>query len=164
MFRIKNILKNLFSPIDEEAGALANLPNSLIRLSIFMSLNAIFQAILDVIVESLILLELVSIKIDLRVEFLSLTLISTVIAYLTLVGIRHGNLDITQNTLLLGLLVESSLVIGDLYLLFNTTKDFWPIFFFRLIFIILTSTNIYIISTIMINSRKIKHRRPNPRF
>jgi hypothetical protein len=161
---IKNIISNLTSPIDTEAGALINIPNSLIRLSIFMSLNAIFQAIADIVIEILILTEIVSFKIPLRVEFLFLTLISTVIAYLTLKGLREGNLDVTKNTLLIGLLVESSLVLGDIYLLFNTSSYFWVTLFIRLPFMIFTSSNIWIISRLIWKNISIKKARPNYKF
>lgn len=160
----KKIIKIITAPIDTEAGALVNLPDFVIALSIFMSANAILQAIADIVIEGLVLAQLVPFKLPFRLEFLFLTLISTVIAYLTLKGLREGNLDVTKNTLLLGLLVESSLVIGDIYLLANTTKDFWVIFLVRIAFLILTASNIGIISYILWRRHKVKHSRPNYQF
>jgi len=164
MIDLRNIIKNLSSPIDEEAGALINISNFQIRLSIFMSANAILQAILDLVVEGLMFVDLTSFKIPFRLEFLFITLISTLIAYLTLKGLREGNLDVTKNNLFIGLVVESSLVLGDVYLLLNTHKDFWPIFFFRLFFIVLTFANILIISYLLHTNFKTRRLRPHYRF
>lgn len=161
---IKKIVDNITAPIDTEAGALNNIPNFVIAWSIFMSVNAIFQAFADLIIEMLILMEVVAFKIPLRIEFLCLTLISTVIAYLTLKSMRNGEMDVTQNTLLVGFFVESSLVLGDVYLLFNTTKDFWIIFLIRLPFMLLTSSNIAAIYYMMNRADRIRRARPNPRF
>jgi hypothetical protein len=161
---LKDIIKNLISHIDEEAGALRNIPNFMIRLSMFMSINAILQAIIDITVEVLILFNVISLKLPFRLEFLFLTLISTVIAYLTLKGLREGNLDVTRNNLLLGLIVESFLVLGDLYLLITIRDNFWPVFFFRLFFIVLTSVNIAIISYLIIRNVKTRISRANHRF
>ncbi len=154
----------LFDPIDKEAGDLTNIPNTVINWSRFMSLNAIFQAMADIIIEIIILLNLVSFKLPFRLEFLLLTMISTVIAYLTLKSMREGNLDVTKNTLIIGLLVESSLVIGDIYLLFNTNQYFWMTLLVRLPFMILTSFNITIITRIIWRNISIKSKRPNYRF
>lgn len=161
---LKEIIEDLTAPIDNEAGMLINVPNFMIRWSIFMSLNAILQATVDLVAEGFMLAGMFPVKVPFRLEFLCLTLISTVIAYLTLKGLREGNLDVTRNTLFLGLLVETSLVLGDLYLLANLEKDFWPILFFRLGFIVLTCCNIAIISNLIIRNFKIKRSRPGYRF
>lgn len=157
-------IRILTAPIDTEAGELVNLPDFVIGLTVFMSANAILQAIADIVIETLVLTEAVPFKIPFRLEFLFLTLISTVIAYMTLKGLREGNLDVTKNTLLLGLIVESSLVIGDVYLLMNTGKDLMMILLVRLGFLILTSTNIGIISYILWRRHQVKHARPNYQF
>lgn len=164
MNNLKNIFYNITAPIDTEAGALINVPNWLIRMSIFMSINSILQAVVDISIEILMTMHLFPLKVPFRLEFLFLTILSTTIAYLTLKGLREGNLDVTRNTLFIGLLVELSLVLGDVYLLFNTHKDFWPIFFFRLIFILLTLTNIMIISNLIYRNIKTRRARPNYRF
>ncbi|MEM1312638.1 MAG: hypothetical protein AAGF07_04205 [Patescibacteria group bacterium] len=161
---IKEILHNLTSPIDTEAGALNNIPDIIIKFSVFMSANAIFQAVLDVIIEVLILSGITPFKIPFRLEFLFLTLISTIIAYLTLNGLREGNLDLTKNTLFLGFIVETSLLLADIYLLFNTTKEFWVVFGVRTPFLILTSFNIALVSFILYRNYHIRHIRPNYRF
>jgi|GEM_PF-5058051 len=161
---IKKIVYNLTAEVDTETGDLTNIPNSIIYMTIFMSLNAIAQAFADIIIEALVLFQLVDFKIPLRIEFIFLTLISTVIAYLTLQGMREGNLDVTKNTLIIGFLVESSLVVGDLYLLLNTYQNFWTIFMVRTPFIFLTSINIIIITGIVWRNLKLSMARPNYRF
>lgn len=161
---LEKIYRNLTAPIDTEAGQLTNIPDFVIAWVIFMSGNAILQAFADIFLEIAILTEVVSFKIPLRLEFLFLTVLSTVIAYLTLKGLREGNMDVTQNTLIIGLIVETSLVLGDTYLLFNTDKDFWIIFAVRLPFMILTSMNILIISDFLRRRLQAKKSRPNYRF
>jgi len=157
----KRFIRRFTAPIDTEAGDLSNIPNFFIRQSIFMSFNTIVQAIADVIIEALILLSLVSFKIPFRLEFLFLTAISTVTAYLTLVGIHGGKMNVTRNTLVLGFLVESSLVLVDIYLLFNTDTDFRTVFLIRLPSTVLTSTIIYIIANELIRGFYIQNARPN---
>lgn len=161
---IQTIYRNLTAPIDTEAGQLTNIPDFLIAWVIFMSGNAILQAIADVILEICILTGVVEFKIPFRLEFLFLTVLSTVIAYLTLKGLREGNIDVTKNTLIIGFLVESSLVFGDLYLLLHTEKDFWMIFGVRLPFMVLTLMNILIICNLLHRQYKTKKSRPNYRF
>ena len=164
MKTLKTIIHTLLAPLDTEVGRLSNIPNFIIRRTRFMSLNAVGQAVADVVLEVLLLLGLFSFKIPLRVEFLFLTLLSTVIAYLTLKGMREGSLDITKNTLIIGLIVESSLVLADVYLLVNTHKDLMSIFLVRLPFLLFTASNIYIISNILWRRHKVKKNRPNYQF
>ena len=162
---LQNAFKYLTAPIDTEAGSLVNLPNFLIRWSIFMSANAVLQAIADVVIEALVLSEIITVKLPLRVEFLLLTFLSAIIAYLTLRGLREGNLDVTKNTLTIGLFVESSLVIGDIYLLVTTPwAEFWPVFLIRAPFMMLTSANIALICNILLRRYRTKRRRPHYRF
>ena len=161
----QNAFQYLTAPIDTEAGSLVNLPNFLIRWSIFMSANAVLQAIADVVIEALVLSELVAFKLPFRLEFLLLTFLSAIIAYLTLRGLREGNLDVTKNTLIIGLFVESSLVLGDIYLLLTTPwPEFWTVFAVRAPFMMLTSANIAIICNILLRRYRTKRRRPNYRF
>ena len=160
-----NLYTYLTKPVDTEAGSLINIPNFLIWQSVFMSANAILQAVADIVIEGLVLAEAVPFKLPLRVEFLFLTLISTVIAYLTLKGLREGDLDVTRNTMTIGLLVESSLVLGDIYLLFITpTSEVGTIFAIRIAFMVLTSMNIIILARILLRQYRTKRRRPNYRF
>ena len=162
---MKQKLFHLFTdPIDTENGALANIPNFMIRWVIFMSANAIFQAVADIVIEGLVLLEAVPFKVPFRLEFLLLTLVSTVIAYLTLASLRHGDLDVTRNTMIIGLIVETSLVIGDLYLLAGAGDNFWTLLFVRIGFLILTGSNILIIAMILTRRFKVKRTRPHYKF
>ena len=163
--RYKNPLRYFTAPIDTEAGSLVNLPNFVIRWSVFMSANAVLQAIADVVIEGLVLAGAVPFKLPFRLEFLLLTFLSAIIAYLTLRGLREGALDVTKNTLTIGLFVESSLVIGDLYLLANTSfPEFWSTLWVRLPFMLLTSANICIITNLLWRRARTKRRRPHYRF
>jgi len=161
---IETLGHKLSAPIDTESGRLTNIPNFVIGFSVFMSINAILQAIADIVIEFAIIAGWVGFKIPFRLEFLFLTLISAVIAYLTLRGMREGDLDVTKNTLTLGLIVESSLVIGDIVLLATIDTGFWSTFAVRLPFMILTTMNIFIISYILTRRYIVRIRRPNYRF
>lgn len=165
MSRFQKAVRYFTAPIDTEAGSLVNLPNFVIRWSVFMSANAVLQAVADVVIESLVLAEIIPIYLPLRVEFLLLTFLSALIAYLTLRGLREGALDVTKNTLTIGLFVESSLVIGDLYLFVNTAPENFPsTFWIRLPFMILTTANICIIINLLWRRARTRKYRPNYQF
>lgn len=150
--------------IHTDSERIANIPNYIIGMAVFMSASALIQAVGDLIIEWLMFTEIISFKIELRLEFLFLTLISAFIAYLTLRGMREGNLDVTKNTLSIGLAVESALVLGDIYLLSQVSEEFVSTAITRGPFIFLTSINIVIISFILLRNFLIRRDRHNYQF
>jgi hypothetical protein len=165
LFRLfAHIGQNYSGTIDTEAGRLGGIPNFVLGFSVFMSANALLQAIGDIVLEIAILGEFVAFKIPFRFEFLFLTLLSALIAWLTLQGMKEGDLDLTQSTMTIGLTVESALILGDIFLLFTTEYDVLTTLLVRLPFMVLTSSNIAILSYILIRRMKVRRSRPNYQF
>jgi len=109
-----------------------------------MAINAITQAGLDIILESMVLLEMVP-KIPFRLDFISLTLLSALLAWQTLKGLARKELDVTRNSVQVSLFVEAFLVVGDVYFIISHLHTNLWVLYFRLPFVILTGLNIFIL-------------------
>lgn len=129
--------------VDYSNHKLKPIPNSVIAASLLISLNAITMAISDVIIETLSATDLIN-KIPFRIDFLSLTFLSALLALQTVKGLRRRELDITQQAISIGLFVEISLIIGDIYFLHQRNYDNYLISI-RLPFILLTSVNAFLL-------------------
>ncbi|MEM1312356.1 MAG: hypothetical protein AAGF07_02745 [Patescibacteria group bacterium] len=133
--------------IQHDVEKLKPIPNRVIFASAFLSASALTQFILDVILETSSFFDLIP-KIPFRVDFLSLTTISAFLAYQTLIGLRKRELDVTENSLQLGSIVESALIIGDLIFLYNNPGLF--LIGVRLPFLFFTTINLILIIYIWI--------------
>lgn len=129
---------------DVERGQLKHIPNFVIFLIYVLCLSVIFQAGLDLIIESVMLLGLIE-KIPLRVNFIFLTLISTVIGVQTLKGMSKRKLDVTRNSILIGIVVETALIVGDLVLIFEKSDTIGVVPMIRIPFLALTFMNLTIL-------------------
>lgn len=146
---MKNYFTRLTSKIvDPDSGKLTLVPDSVILLSLYVSINALFQAIIDFVIEALSLAGFI-LKLPVRVEFMFLTVISAVLGYFTLQGLRRREIDVTRNSLILSLLVEASLVTGDWYFVSQSAESSNQIDWIRLPFMLVTFGNILIVLYIM---------------
>jgi hypothetical protein len=134
--------------IDTNQGKLAEVPNKVILASLFMAINAIMQAVIDIMIEILALLQLIP-SLPFRFEFLSLAVISAILGYFTLIGLRRRELDVTKNSLILSLFVETALVAGDIIFVFIFPTTSMAYFLLRLPFIFFTTINIGIVCYII---------------
>lgn len=130
--------------VDTDQGQFASVPDSVIAVSVFMAISAILQAIADVAIETLALLEMIY-KMPLRLEFLFLAIISAVLGMFTLKGLKRKEIDVTRNSLSLSLMVEVFLLVSDSYFLMTFEKVNSFIVSVRLPFMILTSINVFIV-------------------
>ena len=129
---------------DVERGQLKHIPNFVIFLIYVLCLSVLFQAALDFVIESLMLLGMVE-KIPLRVDFIFLTIISTVMGVQTLKGMKRRRLDITRNSILVGIIVETALVVGDVMLILQRSHELSVLPLIRLPFLMLTFMNLAIL-------------------
>ncbi len=137
---------------DVERGQLKHIPNFVIFLIYVLCLSVIFQAALDIVFEGLMIAGLME-KLPLRVSFLFLTLISTVMGIQTLKGMTRRKLDVTRNSILVGIIVETSLIVGDLVLIFDpASRELLTLPYVRLPFLMLTFLNLGILTYV---SRKL---------
>jgi hypothetical protein len=127
-----------------ERGQLKHIPNFVIFLIYVLCLSVLFQAALDFVIEGLMLLGFIE-KIPLRVDFIFLTIISTVMGVQTLKGMTRRKLDVTRNSILIGIVVETALIVGDLILIFERSSELAILPHIRLPFLMLTFMNLGIL-------------------
>lgn len=150
--------------IDVNYGELRDVPNNVILASIILSISAVSQWVVDIIFEVVSHTDLIP-SIPFRIDFISLTFISALLALQTFKSLNHKVLNVTTSALHLALLVECSLVIGDVYFLSQHAGDMF-LFYFRLPFIILTTINIFLVTymwMVISPHRHIVYRFFNPR-
>jgi hypothetical protein len=140
-----------------DRGQLKKIPNFVIFLVYILCLSVIFQAGMDLVVETLMLAGFIE-KIPLRVDFLFLTLISTVIGIQTLNGMFNHKLDVTRNSILIGIIVELALITGDLVLIIEDADKYDILPFIRLPFLTLTCMNLGILMYVAIRMKVFRDR------
>ncbi|HEY5714501.1 MAG TPA: hypothetical protein VIT68_04070 [Candidatus Gracilibacteria bacterium] len=141
---LKNHVESL---LDTHHGQLRKFPNSVIVLVYVMCLNILLQGFLDIFVKFGAYTPWI-VDMPWRIDFLFLTAISVLMGFQTLNGMKEQKLDVTRNSIHLGLLVEASLVIGDLHFISVYQTVIPEVFWFRMPFIILTIFNIWILGYI----------------
>jgi hypothetical protein len=149
--RIGNLLRWIIR-IDTNQGQLKFFPDPIIWLSSFISLSALFQAITDYIFEILSFFDLIF-KIPLRFEFIFLTFISAVLGYFTLDGLKRRELDVTRNSVFLSFVVEWSLLLADVYFIFNFADITPEVIALRIPYMFLTGLNIILLTFIVIRGK-----------
>ncbi len=140
-FILKNHVESCF---DTHHGQLRRFPNSVIIWVYIMCLNILFQGFLDLIIKFGGYTPWI-VSMPWRIDFLFLTAISVLMGFHTLNGMKHQKLDVTRNSVQLGLLVETALIVGDLHFI-AVYKDIIPeVFWFRMFFVGLTLINVFIL-------------------
>ncbi len=129
---------------DINAGKLKNIPNEVIWLVYIMCVSVLFQGILDILIKFMGFTPFFP-MFPWRLDFLFLTAISVLMGFQALVGMRRRELDVTRNSVQLGLLVESALVISDVVFIINYYPEMKVVFPVRMIFVVLTTANIGIL-------------------
>lgn len=130
--------------LDTNQGRLADVPDKVIAVSLFMAINAIIQAVADILIEVLALSKVIP-SMPFRFEFLCLAVISAILGQFTLAGLRRRELDVTKNSLILSLFVEIALLAGDFIFVFITPGASTGYFFLRLPFMVFTAINVFIV-------------------
>jgi len=155
--RITSRFKNFFHShtkriVDQNDEHFRLYPRWSIWLVLYLSYNVLIQGIADVVIKvggyTPYMMAL-----PWRTDYLFLTAISVLMGYQALKGMRRRELDVTRNSVSLGLLVESALVIGDLEYVFQYLDQYPSLFMIRLPFLLLTSFNILILVYIALKLR-----------
>lgn len=142
---------------DVERGQLKHIPNFVIFLIYVLCLSVLFQAGLDLLIEGLMIGGLME-KIPFRVDFMFMTLISTVIGIQTLKGMTKRKLDVTRNSMLIGIIVETALIVGDVTLIVEESANVGVLPYIRLPFLMLTLMNLCILLFVGIKLRVFSNR------
>lgn len=143
--KLHQILDRYTSRIFEKnKGKLRITPNWIINLVFFLCASVLVQAVFDVLLKLMGYAGMLAI-LPWRVDFLFLTAISALIGYQTLIGMRKRKIDVTRNSVELGFIVETALIIGDLHFLYLYANAYPGITWVRLPFLILTAFNLLIL-------------------
>ena len=143
---------------DVERGQLKHIPNFVIFLIYVLCLSVLFQAGMDLILESLVLTGVLG-KMPLRLDFIFLTIISTVMGVQTLKGMSQRKLDVTRNSILIGIIVESALIIGDLAFIYKEGANIDLLPYVRIPFLALTSMNLAILVFVSFKLKVFRDRK-----
>ncbi|MGE3279028.1 MAG: hypothetical protein AB7J40_04555 [Candidatus Altimarinota bacterium] len=130
--------------VDENSQKFRLYPRWIIGLVLFLSYNVVIQGIGDVIIKIAGYTPWFS-PLPMRLDFLFLTAVSVLMGYQALKGMRRRELDVTRNSVALGLLVELSLVVSDITHLIQFGATHPSLMWIRLPFIILTTINFFIL-------------------
>lgn len=155
---VKKLIKLTQRIVDTNQGKFATVPDSVIALSVFMAINAIIQAVADVVIEALSMAQLI-VSMPLRLEFLFLAIISSILGIFTLNGLKRKEIDVTRNSLRLSFLVEVFLVVGDVYFLLFDESVNMTVFWIRFPFMLFTTINVGIVSYIVWRMHVFRRRR-----
>ena len=131
--------------IETNEGQLRRVPNHVLALVVFLCINVLLQGIADVGLKVASYSDVLP-RLPWRTDFLFLTAVSVLMGYRTFMGMRHRKFDVTRNSIELGLLVETGLVIGDIVFIQSHITELPFLLTIRLQFIIFTSFNIFILA------------------
>lgn len=135
---------------------LVDIPTEVILASIFLSINALTQFIVDIFIEVASFNNFIP-HLETRFNFLTLTFLSALLAFQTLKAIRQKRLDFTRDSAQMGLVIESGLVWGDLVYLNSVDYRTFEVLV-RSPFIFFTLINIGLLLYIILKMKLFKWR------
>lgn len=138
------IQQKLKSILHTNEGQLRRVPNHILALAFFVSINVLLQGIADIALKLVSYSDMLP-ALPWRTDFLFLTAVSVLMGYRSFQGMLHQKFDVTRNSIELGILVEIGLVVGDILFIHNHLIDIPHVLPMRLPFIVLTSLNIFIL-------------------
>lgn len=125
---------------------------AIIWMVLFISYNVLFQGLADVVIKVLGYTPLYR-GFPLRIDFLFLTAVSVLMGYQALIGMRRREIDVTRNSISIGLLVETGLIISDLHHVWLFGSEYAGLTVVRSFFVVLTLVNLMMLLYI---ARKLK--------
>jgi hypothetical protein len=125
--------------------AVSRIPFEVVVATFVVIVNATLMAVADVILEFLFVADALPFKLDIRVEFLVLTIISALLAVHALLGLMRRELDATANSIRVSLVVELGLVLSDIVYLHRNAGEWSDLLPLRLPFIIVTVINVILV-------------------
>ncbi len=130
--------------VDSTAQKFRLYPRWSIWLILFLSYNVLAQGIFDVIIKVGGYTPWFE-PLPMRIDFLFLTAVSVLMGYQALMGMRRRELDVTRNSVSLGIIVELGLVASDVLHVVEYGHMYPWLYSIRLPFIIFTSINFFIL-------------------
>ena len=105
-----------------------------------ISWNCILMFVVEVLIELALLFSLIP-SVPFRLDFLSLTVLSTLLAIQAIRGVREGEIDLTGNALVVSAAVELFLLLGDIVYLLEFSESHPLVVVIRVPFMALTAIN-----------------------
>lgn len=139
-----NIRHQAEAMFDTKHGQLKKFPRSVIAIVYIMCINILFQGFLDIVIKVGSFTPWI-IDMPWRIDYLFLTAISVLMGFQTLIGMRRRELEVTRNSIQVGLLVEIALIVGDLHFVSVYGPVIPEVLWFRLPFVVLTMFNVWIL-------------------
>lgn len=136
--------KNTSRIVDDNHQKFRLYPKEIIWLILFLSYNVVLQGIFDVIIKVSGYTPWFG-ALPLRIDFLFLTGVSVIMGYQALIGMRRRELDVTRNSVLVGIFVEMGLVASDVMHVIEFGSQHPYMLEIRSPFIVITSINFFIL-------------------
>ncbi|QQR83245.1 hypothetical protein IPJ72_05600 [Candidatus Peregrinibacteria bacterium] len=130
--------------VDDNEKKFALYPRWLIWLILFLSYNVLIQGIMDVVLKVAGHTPWLQ-TLPVRIDFLFLTVVSILMGYQALVGMRRREMDVTKNSIALGIIVEIGLVVSDIIHVVQYGESYNYLLLIRAPFIVLTTINFFIL-------------------
>mmetsp|Transcript_20078 Transcript_20078/g.40531 ORF Transcript_20078/g.40531 Transcript_20078/m.40531 type:complete len:287 (+) Transcript_20078:90-950(+) len=122
-----------------------DVPKDLWLSAIIVAINALLMAVTEILIEVLVLAGVYP-KLPFRLDFFFLTMLSALLGWQTLDGIRQKHFDTSINALQVSGLVEAALITGDIVFM-KSEQDKYPAAVpTRLPFAILTGINLILVA------------------
>ena len=123
-----------------------------------ISWNCILMFIVEVVIEFALLFKILS-HIPFRLNFLSLTALSVVLAIQAIRGVRQGEIELTGNALVMSAAVELLLIFGDIVYLVQYADTYPLVVKIRIPFMILTSINFCLVNFLAFHTHWVSRNR-----
>lgn len=125
------------------------IPQRVVHAIVLLCWSSVFQLIADIVFEVLQLTGVIP-KVEFRLAFTILTLLSFMLAFHDLSNIRNDELDTTVQSLRLSFLVEFGLVLVDLeFVFFPGSDDQMRRVWYRAGFLVFTAWNVFLLCYVM---------------
>eukprot|EP01102_Stenamoeba_stenopodia_P018284 TRINITY_DN667_c0_g1_i2.p1 TRINITY_DN667_c0_g1~~TRINITY_DN667_c0_g1_i2.p1 ORF type:complete len:454 (-),score=107.56 TRINITY_DN667_c0_g1_i2:213-1574(-) len=126
-----------------EANTLRPVPKSVSIIAIAVAISGVLQFIADITIEILAASGVAYHHPGhFRIGFLFLILLSAITGLFTLAGIRARELDVTRESLVLGFVMESGIIVSDMLFILKEEHHPFPAAKYRIPFIILASVDV----------------------
>jgi hypothetical protein len=132
--------------VQNKTELLEKVPLNILISSVFIAWNSLGQGIAEIVYQPLMMMHVLP-EAHLDASFYFLAALSALLAHHILSGIRRQEIDVTQDSVQIGLLVECALLISDV--IFVQTHFTQTILLMRLPFMVLTAINIFLLIRII---------------
>lgn len=136
--------KKISRVIDANHQKLRIYPRHVLWMALFISYSVLIQAAADIAIKALGATAWFP-NLPVRTAFIFLTAVSALMGYQALQGFRRREVDVTRNSVAIGVLVETGLIADDIVHIYQVVDSHPLVIHIRLPFIILTAINLILL-------------------